>query len=79
MNSQFLRACILLVSGMLCSMAGLKAQTTLYSEDFSGQLLQGFTGPVAGGATFTSPNGKWTVSADPTQGIFDANDHARVE
>ncbi|MEL6633213.1 MAG: lamin tail domain-containing protein [Bacteroidota bacterium] len=79
MNSQFLRACILLVSGMLCSMAGLKAQTTLYSEDFSGQLLQGFTGPVAGGATFTSVNGKWSVTADPTQGIFDANDHARVE
>ncbi|MCI4669978.1 MAG: T9SS type A sorting domain-containing protein [Bacteroidia bacterium] len=58
----------------------LKAQTTLYSEDFeTSPVAEGFTGPVAANSVFTSSNGKWTLTAATTQGIFDANDHARVE
>ncbi|MEO0582737.1 MAG: hypothetical protein AAF135_10980, partial [Bacteroidota bacterium] len=79
MKANYLRFCLVVLAGMLVSLTSLDAQTTIYSEDFSGQLLQGFTGPVAANQTFTAPNGKWTVSTSTIQGIFDANDHARVE
>lgn len=69
----------LTAAALLSSAAFTVNAATLYSEDFTGQLLQGFTGPVAGGTTFTAPNGQWTVTAAATQGLFDANDHARVE
>ncbi|MEL6131926.1 MAG: T9SS type A sorting domain-containing protein, partial [Bacteroidota bacterium] len=55
------------------------AQTLLYQENFDSQLGEGFTGPVLANATFTSTNGKWSLETSAIQGIFDANDHARVE
>ncbi|MEL7190935.1 MAG: T9SS type A sorting domain-containing protein [Bacteroidota bacterium] len=79
MKANYLRFCLILLAGMLVSMTSLDAQTTIYSEDFTGQPLQGFTGPVAANQTFTAPSGKWSVSSSVIQGIFDANDHARVE
>ncbi|MEO0582738.1 MAG: T9SS type A sorting domain-containing protein [Bacteroidota bacterium] len=79
MKSIYLRTCTLLVLFLGMCFLSVSAQTLLYQENFDNQLGEGFTGPVLANATFTSTNGKWSLETSAVQGIFDANDHARVE
>ncbi|MCI4669977.1 MAG: T9SS type A sorting domain-containing protein [Bacteroidia bacterium] len=77
-KNQHILLCIFILCSNMFSF-DLFAQQSLYTEDFSGQLNQGLTGPVPGSFSFSSLNGKWNVSVGATSGMTDANDHARVE
>ncbi|MEL6633780.1 MAG: T9SS type A sorting domain-containing protein [Bacteroidota bacterium] len=79
MKPIYLRTCTLLVLFLGMCFLSVSAQTLLYEENFDNQLGEGFTGPVLANAAFTSTNGKWSLETSAVQGIFDANDHARVE